>query len=250
VLGGGWLKPSNAWNKEEAMNCDVITDLMPAYESGSASAKTRQLVEEHLVLCPTCLANFGVDSPDGEISDLPTPPRPDERAALLRIQSGIFGFFNLLFGVVLFLGNAAMVLLVYFGLYLSYWQPSPREVRIGFPGSALPTVWEVLLLVGILLGLRWAARRYPPDRVPTSTSSLYLGVAWLALLGLALLSLFTTGTATPVFALWLALALSLSYVRWTPRLALGSISILMLITMSVVTLWAIRVFQKLVATLS
>lgn len=233
------------------MDCDVITDLMPAYESGVASAKSRQLVEEHLAGCPTCRAAFGAGSPNGEIGDLPTPAQPDERAVLVRIRSGFFSFFNLLVAALLFLGSATLVLLAHLGLNLSYWWPySPREARLGFPLSALPTVWEMLLLLGILLGLRWVARRYPPDRVPASTSGFYLGAVWLALLGLALLSFFTTGTWMPVFALWLAVALSLEYVRWTPRVALGSIAMLMVVTASVVVFWFVKTFLKIISLIA
>lgn len=230
------------------MDCDVITDLMPAYESGSASAKTRQLVEEHLAACPACRAAFGTGSPNGEISELPTPARLDERAVLLRIRNSLFGFLNLLVAILLFLGNAAMISLIYFVLHAWYWNNSPREARLGFPLSILPTVWEMLLFFGILLGLRWASRRYPPDKVPASTSSLCLAAAWLALIGLAILSFFTTGTAMSACALWLAVALSLIYVRWAPRVALSSISILMLVTMTVVTVALIRIFQQIAPT--
>jgi predicted anti-sigma-YlaC factor YlaD len=44
------------------ISCEVVSDLMPVYASGEASAETRQLVEEHLARCPACREAFGKDS--------------------------------------------------------------------------------------------------------------------------------------------------------------------------------------------
>ena len=251
------------------MDCDVITDLMPAYESEAASARTRQLVEEHLATCQTCRAAFGNGSPSEEVGTLPTPTEPDERDVLLRIREELLtlwsdaqppderpvlarlreAFLNLLAGAPLFLINAVLMFLIYSVFHVWYWSPfSPREARLGFPLSAVPAVLEMLLFLCILAALRWIGCRYVYGRTPPSSAALYLGIAWLALLGLGLLSFFITGTLTAVVAPCLAMALSLTYVRRTPRLALVSIGLLTLVNLSLAIYVLSRVYLAILQT--
>jgi predicted anti-sigma-YlaC factor YlaD len=128
------------------LSCEVVTDLMPAYEAGEASAETRRLVEEHLAACAICRGAFGRGSRvEGALN----------RAGAVREERSLNGqrfvsrtrrlFFFIGAGVLLLLGvYAAMVMRVFLGAGARGW-----EGQIGLtpwvPVGPFPAAGFVLL---------------------------------------------------------------------------------------------------------
>jgi predicted anti-sigma-YlaC factor YlaD len=162
------------------LSCEVVTDLMSAYNSGEASAETKRLVEEHLGRCPACREAFGkttgLDEALQTVGEPVSPPSNGTRF-LLRTRKRLFVLVNGL----LLLGMCGLAILVGWGMRSLLGEAFPL---LPGPGSAWLALSVGLLLLHSLL-LRWRMNRRPGD---AGGEMLLSGAVSLPLVTLAVLA--------------------------------------------------------------
>lgn len=196
-------------NTISALPCDVITDLMVAYESGEASPATHRLVDDHLAGCAACRAAFGGGRPITErLSDEPVVPLTNGRAFVTRTRRTAFVILSAL--LMLFALACGVGLRVIIQQLDS--QPLPGMPRI----DSLWFVVTPLAFLGYCLAL------LPDDQKKGWLP--FLRLLLLAGLGAGVFALFFTSSTqgASLGALLLVIALVLTCVR-LPKLRYSTV---------------------------
>lgn len=212
------------------LSCEVVTDLMPAYASGEASAETRRLVEEHLARCAACRSAFGSTAfgkgsrVEGALS----------RAGALRDEKPVNGLKfvsrtrRLLFfvgvGVLLFFAVHAAIVMRVFTKAVARGVSGPIGMTPGAPFGLFPAVGLVLTLavgaglVYIVLVLSRSHRSGAP--AGGEVGSAIAGGFLLTVLTLATLYLWVAGPFLPglitTLLLLAALAVTVTHLARLP----------------------------------
>ncbi|HZW03984.1 MAG TPA: zf-HC2 domain-containing protein [Anaerolineaceae bacterium] len=200
-------------NTISTLPCDVITDLMVAYESGEASPATQRLVDEHLAGCPTCRAAFGSDRLAADrLPAAPPPPLTNGRAFVARTRRLAYAAFTAVLLLLALIGGMAMRLVIQ-ELANQALPASPRvdSLFFLFTPAAL-----VLYLLALIPSAQSGSRPSGVHNGLLPTVRLFL----LAGLTFGVYELFalSTATAASLGALMLVIALAVTFLR-LPHLA-------------------------------
>jgi predicted anti-sigma-YlaC factor YlaD len=186
------------------LSCEVITDLMAAYESGEASAETRRLVDEHLAGCASCRAAFSKNARVDSALSRATAAREEKPVNGQQFVSRTRRlFFFVGVGVLLFFSvHAAIVMRVFANAFGRGTNGTPIGSTPGWPYGLFPASPGVTLAVAAAAAIAYIALALSPSR--GSRGSARGGVAraiaggvLLTLLALTTLYIWVAGPVGP-----------------------------------------------------
>jgi predicted anti-sigma-YlaC factor YlaD len=204
------------------LSCEVVTDLMAAYESREASAETRRLVDEHLAGCDACRAAFGknarVDSVLSRSKSTP-PEKPVNGAKFVSRTRRLIFFVGV--GVLLFFSvHAAIVMRVFANAFGRGIHGTPIGSTPGWPYGLFPASPALLLGVAAAAAAAYIALALYPFRGSRGSADGGVGRAiaggvLLTLLALTTLYIWVAGPVGPglIAAFFLIAALAVTATR-------------------------------------
>jgi predicted anti-sigma-YlaC factor YlaD len=185
------------------LSCEVVTDLMAAYESGEASAETRRLVDEHLAGCAACRSAFGKGARVETVLTRPQSPtgeKPVNGASFVFRTRRLLFFFGV--GALLLGAAQAAVVMRVFTRTVTGAMPSPFGPMTGGPlwffhvSPTLAFLAAAAAAAAYIAVVLSTARRPQGSRDAAITRAVVGGVL-LTILALSTLYLWVTGTLGP-----------------------------------------------------